>query len=228
MLPLIATGVLALDPGAMYSPLTFTRDGDPWRPPSLGLDRGLASVVLGLAILAVTIAAIHLIAGRHPVRSARARVRSRPVRDRGAPSGGRGCERAVGAAYGQWGGCYARSYRDRRRRIGHAVGVGDYREQQPTREEIDQLAGPAVLMFGTDWCGYCIGAERYIEPALREHPDVPVVRVEDGRGRPLGRSYRVKLWPTLIFLRDGEERARVVRPTNRAVVDEGLAAITAP
>lgn len=72
MLPLIATGVLALDPGAMYSPLTFTRDGDPWRPPSLGLDRGLASVVLGLAILAVTIAAIHLLARRHPVRSARA------------------------------------------------------------------------------------------------------------------------------------------------------------
>ena len=37
-------------------------------------------------------------------------------------------------------------------------------------------------------------------------------RVEDGRGRPLGRAYRVKLWPTLVLLRDGQEIARAVRP----------------
>jgi thioredoxin 1 len=36
--------------------------------------------------------------------------------------------------------------------------------------------------------------------------------VEDGKGRPLGRSFAVKLWPTLILLRDGQEVARVVRP----------------
>ena len=31
-------------------------------------------------------------------------------------------------------------------------------------------------------------------------------------GRRLGRSYKVKLWPTLIFLKDGVEAARLVRP----------------
>jgi thioredoxin 1 len=36
--------------------------------------------------------------------------------------------------------------------------------------------------------------------------------VEDGRGRPLGRAYRVKLWPTLVLLCDGQEIARAVRP----------------
>jgi len=38
--------------------------------------------------------------------------------------------------------------------------------------------------------------------------------VEDGPGRPLGRSFRVKLWPTLVFLKDGRELARVTRPAN--------------
>jgi thioredoxin 1 len=38
------------------------------------------------------------------------------------------------------------------------------------------------------------------------------VRIEDGSGRQLGRSYGVRLWPTLVFLRDGVERARLVRP----------------
>lgn len=98
-----------------------------------------------------------------------------------------------------------------------------YEEEQLTRDEVDALPGPTVVEFGTDWCGYCLAASRFIEPALAERPEVRRLRVEDGRGRPLGRSYRVKLWPTLVFLHDGVEVARVVRPSNRAVVDEALA-----
>ncbi|MCE1180411.1 MAG: thioredoxin family protein [Micrococcales bacterium] len=104
----------------------------------------------------------------------------------------------------------------------------DYSIAQPLREDIDALSGPAVVIFGTEWCGYCRAAERYVAPALADHPDVPVIGVEDGPGRPLGRSYRVKLWPTLVFLRDGAEIERVVRPTGRAPLDAALARITHP
>lgn len=104
----------------------------------------------------------------------------------------------------------------------------DYSVDQPERADLDALTGPAVVAFGTEWCGYCMAAERVIAPALAEHPDVPVIGVEDGPGRRLGRSYRVKLWPTLVFLRDGVEVARVVRPTGRDVVDEALASIDPP
>jgi thioredoxin 1 len=38
--------------------------------------------------------------------------------------------------------------------------------------------------------------------------------VEDGKGRPLGRSFRVKLWPTLVYLDKGVEVGRVVRPNS--------------
>lgn len=102
-----------------------------------------------------------------------------------------------------------------------------YATEQPRRETLDATQGPTVVIFGTDWCGYCRAADRYIAPALAEHPDVPVHAVEDGKGRALGRSYRVKLWPTMIFLRDGAEVARVVRPTGRQEIDEALATITA-
>lgn len=102
----------------------------------------------------------------------------------------------------------------------------DYSPEQPQRADIDATSGPAVVAFGTEWCGYCLAAERFIAPALAEHPEVPIVGVEDGPGRPLGRSFRVKLWPTLVFLRDGVEVDRVVRPPNREVVDEALAKIT--
>lgn len=82
-----------------------------------------------------------------------------------------------------------------------------------TRAEVEQWPGTALLVFGADWCGHCQAAATPLVQALAHHPDVRCVRVEDGQGRPLGRSFKVKLWPTLVLLRDGQEVAREVRPT---------------
>lgn len=102
-----------------------------------------------------------------------------------------------------------------------------YAAVEPARTEIDALAGPAVLEFGAPWCGYCRGAQRAIAEALAAHPSVRHLKIEDGPGRPLGRSFRVKLWPTLVFLRDGQEIARLVRPTDAASIEQALARIDA-
>lgn len=100
-----------------------------------------------------------------------------------------------------------------------------YASQAPTREEVDALPGAVVLEFGTGWCGHCSAAQDAIEAAFAQHPRVPHLKVEDGRGRPLGRSFGVKLWPTLVFLRDGHEQARVVRPDRADDVADGLSSI---
>lgn len=100
-----------------------------------------------------------------------------------------------------------------------------YATKAPARQEIDALSGLAVLEFGTDWCGYCQGAQPLINDAFAKHLDVRRIKVEDGPGRALGRSFRVKLWPTLIFLRDGSEVARVVRPGNAAELDAAFDAL---
>jgi thioredoxin 1 len=89
---------------------------------------------------------------------------------------------------------------------------GDYQNPGPTRDEIDASQGSMLLEFGTGWCGHCQAAAPAIAEALAEYPAVRHIKVEDGPGRPLGRSFRVKLWPTAIFLKDGQEVARVVRP----------------
>ncbi|WP_245643805.1 thioredoxin family protein [Paraburkholderia oxyphila] len=94
-----------------------------------------------------------------------------------------------------------------------------YATKAPARKEIDALSGLAVLEFGTDWCGYCQGAQPLIGDAFAKRPGVRRIKVEDGPGRALGRSFRVKLWPTLVFLRDGTEVARVVRPGSAADLD---------
>ena len=101
----------------------------------------------------------------------------------------------------------------------------NYDKPEPTRAEVDQWTGPAVLEFGAGWCPHCQAAQPGIAAALGNHPDVKHVKVGDGKGKPLGRSFQVKLWPTLIFLKDGQEMARAVRPTTEREVREGLDAV---
>lgn len=100
-----------------------------------------------------------------------------------------------------------------------------YAETEPSRAEIDMLDGPAVLEFGAPWCGFCMAAQPLLADAFAAHPQVRHIKVEDGKGRPLGRSYRVKLWPTLIFLDNGKEVARLVRPENARTIRDALAQI---
>jgi thioredoxin 1 len=99
---------------------------------------------------------------------------------------------------------------------------------EPMRAEIDALAGVTLLEFGTSWCGHCRAARPFIAAALAAHRWVRHVKVEDGSGQPLGRSFGVKLWPTLVFLVEGQEVARLVRPRNRRPIDVALDATTPP
>jgi len=98
-----------------------------------------------------------------------------------------------------------------------------YTEEALTRAELDALPGATVVEFGTNWCGWCRGAQPLIETAMADHPQLRHLKIEDGQGRPLGRSFRVKLWPTLVFVRDGHEVARVVRPSSVNEIQEALA-----
>ena len=98
-----------------------------------------------------------------------------------------------------------------------------------TRADVDATRGPLVLEFGANWCGWCRGAQPHVRAAFAQAgAGVPHVKIEDGSGRRLGRSFGVKLWPTLVFLKDGAEVARLVRPQGAAEVADALARIAAP
>ena len=103
----------------------------------------------------------------------------------------------------------------------------EYAATEPKRAEVQALPGATLLEFGSPWCGYCRRAQPLIAAALAAHPGVRHLKIADASGRRLGRSFRVKLWPTLVFLKDGTELGRVVRPAGAAEIREAMAKIAA-
>ena len=102
----------------------------------------------------------------------------------------------------------------------------EYRDetQAPTREEIDRSTGRVLLEFGTPWCSICRALAPRVAMLLDRYPEVRHIKVEDGPGRRLGRSFDVRLWPNLVFLRDGRIARQLARPSHDQL-DEAFRAL---
>lgn len=95
-----------------------------------------------------------------------------------------------------------------------------YEEREELTPEHNQ--GLVLVEFGADWCPICQAFQADLEKALQSVPGAyRHVKVQDGKGKPLGRRYQVKLWPNLVFLREGQIVTQLARPSS----DELLAAL---
>ena len=105
----------------------------------------------------------------------------------------------------------------------------EYRDltRAPSRDELEALPGPVLLEFGTAWCGFCRALAPRVSALLDAHPEVKHIKVEDGPGRPLGRSFKVRLWPNLVFLRDGTLVRQLARP-GHAQLEEAFRELVTP
>ncbi|WP_396589339.1 thioredoxin family protein [Bermanella sp. R86510] len=102
----------------------------------------------------------------------------------------------------------------------------DYAEETLTFEQVGELSGNTLIEFGAPWCGHCQAASPAIKEAVAEHSKLRHIKVYDGKGKPLGRGFKVKLWPTLILLQDGREVGRLVRPLRSDEVRQLLSKIS--
>jgi thioredoxin 1 len=102
--------------------------------------------------------------------------------------------------------------------------TADYSDREPERFEVDAITGPLVVEFGAPWCPHCIERQPILAELLKRFAEVRHIKIYDGKGQPLGRSFRVKLWPTLVFLREGKVMIQMARPSEAEILD-GLNAL---
>lgn len=102
----------------------------------------------------------------------------------------------------------------------------EYSKEAITLKRIKELSSDTLLDFGAPWCGHCQAATTAIKEALTEHPELRHIRIYDGKGKRLGRLFKVKLWPTLILLHEGKEVDRLIRPLKTGEVRQLLSKIS--
>jgi len=99
----------------------------------------------------------------------------------------------------------------------------EYQESTLTAQDIRALPGLTLLEFGTAWCQHCQAASQAVKKALEAYPTLHHIKLIDGKGKRLGRAYQVKQWPTFIYLQNGEELGRLVRPRHSESIQQLLA-----
>jgi thioredoxin 1 len=101
----------------------------------------------------------------------------------------------------------------------------EYSEDAPTLDEVKEFKGKALIEFGAPWCGHCQAAQPHAQEVLGEQAALTHIKVFDGKGKPLGRAFKVKLWPTFILLHNGKEIDRLSRPNNSQQLQQLLSSI---
>ena len=86
-------------------------------------------------------------------------------------------------------------------------------QEAATRTDLEAMEDTLVIEFGADWCPHCQAVQPLLKEVLSDRVEVSHLKIEDGKGRPLGRSYGVKLWPNFVFLREGELVEQLARPS---------------
>lgn len=94
----------------------------------------------------------------------------------------------------------------------------EWKEESVTREELDTSRGLVLVEFGAEWCPHCQAVQTELERLLQNVP-LRHLKVADGKGKPLGRSFAVKLWPNFILLENGQIIKQLARPSEAELVD---------
>ena len=94
--------------------------------------------------------------------------------------------------------------------------------------QAENSALPVLLDFYADWCGPCRMLAPTIEELAREWEGKwRVLRADVDRAPELARRFGILSVPTLVLLRDGQERDRLVGGQSREQIAAAMEAVAA-
>ena len=71
------------------------------------------------------------------------------------------------------------------------------------------MRGKVVLDFGSKSCRPCKAMEPFLESALSEYPDIPLVKIDVDEEPEVASKFKIRGLPHLVFLQSGKEKGRL-------------------
>ena len=95
-----------------------------------------------------------------------------------------------------------------------------------TTENYGEVAAsklPVLIDFGAEWCGPCHMVAPIVEELAGEYEGrVLICTCDAEKSDDIVATYKVRNIPTLVFLKDGQEVARIVGATTKAEIVDKL------
>lgn len=86
-----------------------------------------------------------------------------------------------------------------------------------------------VLYFSTSWCGPCKMFKPIFQQFANEHPEIEVKYIDLEQDAEIAESYNhlhINAVPTIVFLKNGGEEARVSGIKSKKILEQTLEDIT--
>ena len=95
---------------------------------------------------------------------------------------------------------------------------------QTWQEEVLEADKPVIIDFWAEWCGPCRMVEPIIDEIASEHSAaVKVVKLNVDENPDTARQYRVMSIPTMLVVKDGVEKKRIVGAKGKSALLQDLA-----
>ncbi len=89
-------------------------------------------------------------------------------------------------------------------------------------ESLVKMHRKCVIKFWADWCKYCHLLDKVIDSVASSNSDVMLLKVNVDAFRDIAKEYSVSTLPTMLFIKDGSIKQKIVGSTDASTLLETL------
>ncbi len=98
-------------------------------------------------------------------------------------------------------------------------------KQETFEEEVLKSEKIVLVDFYTNWCSSCQKLSPVLEEMAKERKDIKIVKIDADTEPDLIKKYEIQGYPTVVLIKDGEEKDRILGYMEKQEIEEKIESI---